>query len=643
MIFLFELLFFIVLVLLFLYAPGRYLLRIARFSYSPSITLLLSFGVGIAGFLFTAYLLAWVKLEFVAFIIAGALTVLDRGRSLLELTQHRQKLSKYKIEIILLVFGMSGMCYLTSRSGIEIDGQVYFYGVNAVDSIYHLALIGNLTHSFPPEHFGLSGVPLRGYHFFYDFLLALFATYFHFQITDLYLRLFPLLVSFLFGLSFLSLSIYCKWKKGVTRGIIFSVFFLSNFEFFLNYFVQSELLAHIPEGLTQILDPSVPLSIALFICGYILFSTKKKTIDQAALTALVVGVLPMIKVYTGVLFFAGLSINLLMALYKKAIRQNIVVFVLAGIVAGIVYLPINFGVGGFIFAPFLYLRHLMEGSQFFQNLHFPIQYLVFEEHSNFLRMGIILAIICGVFFIETLGWRLPVFLISLLSWRYRRNIFRGENIFWFGVFLAGIIIPILFIQSSSVFNIVQFYWLVVTLSLPFFVLELHTLTRDYRKEVIIIVWSIFTLSSLPALVQLFNEYSTNPTSISKDVVTLSKSITRNVPQDKAVLILSERDSNNTPLLPALTARSVYLGGEGIDFPGIEKIIYSREQKIDRILEVLKSCNNSTKQKYIPRMLELISSTQTNYMLVSDTYPCLQETLHFKTITKIDGLKLIQKL
>ena len=55
------------------------------------------------------------------------------------------------------------------------NNGLVFYSINATDAMYHVSLIGNLMHHFPPTHGGLDGVALRGYHFFYDFLLANFS------------------------------------------------------------------------------------------------------------------------------------------------------------------------------------------------------------------------------------------------------------------------------------------------------------------------------------------------------------------------------------------------------------------------------------------------------------------------------------
>jgi len=643
MIFFFQLILFIILVYVIFYAPGRYLLKQAKFSYPQSVTMLLSFGLGITVFLITSYLFAWVKLDFMACILAGSLTLIDRGRSFLELTSQSKNLKNHKFEAILLASGIIGMCYLTWLSGIEKGGEYYFYGVNAVDSLYHLALIGNLTHSFPPEHFGLSGIPLRGYHFFYDFLIALFAKYFHFQIVDLYLRFFPLLLSFLFGLSFLALSYFLKWRKSVTIGVIFVVFFLSNFEYFINYFVHSELLVHIPEGLTQILDPSVPFSIMLFICGYILFSTKNKTFIQIAITALIIGILPMVKVYTAFLFFAGLGLALLWNIYKKNYKKHVVLMGLSAIISAVVYLPVNFGAGNFIFAPFLYWRHLMEGSHVFQNLHFPMQYLIFEQHANFPRMAFILAIIGVIFFILTLGWRIPVGIVYLYTLRRKRISIKEGHIFWSGVFLTGLLIPILFIQSSSVFNIVQFYWIILSLSLPFFVMQLHEVTSKYSKRTIGIIWSVIILSCLPSHLVLFKEYSAHPTIISKDVVTLTKSISARVPLDQSLLILSKKDSYQVPLFSSLTSRSVYLETEGIDFSSLQNVIYDRQQIIDRISIMAERCNESTKEKDTEVLKKLILSTNSHYVVTPSTFPCLQNNSSFRILSNNSGQQLVQIL
>ena len=258
-------------------------------------------------------------------------------------------------------------------------------------------------------------------------------------------------------------------------------------------------------------------------------------------------------------------------------------------------------------------------------------------------MAFILAIIGGIFFIVTLGWRIPVGLFYLYTLRGKRISIKEENIFWGGVFLTGLLIPILFIQSSSVFNIVQFYWIVLTLSLPFFVMQLHSITARHNKKLLTTIWFFIILSSLPSLLLLYKDYSTQPTIIDKNTITLTKSITSHVPQDQSLVVLSKEDTIKTPLLSALTGRSIYLEDEGIDFPSTQNVIYDRQQIIDRILTMAEHCNQSTKEKDTQQLKKLILLTNSDYFVTPSTFSCLQNNTSFKILSTNNGQQLIQVL
>jgi hypothetical protein len=198
----FEVVLFSVVLFAVFYLPGRFILRKLDYKFqSQIIHFPVSVAVGLSSFIFCTFLLSYLHLDFLynLFILFPILFELKEMNKI-----QRKHKGKYRIpifKIVLLSAGTFWMTYLMWDSGRIIDGSLVFYAVNSIDAIWHLSLIGNLTHSFPPTHPGLDPITLKGYNFLYDFLLSRFVTFYSFDKLDLFFRLFPPFIAIFYGLS----------------------------------------------------------------------------------------------------------------------------------------------------------------------------------------------------------------------------------------------------------------------------------------------------------------------------------------------------------------------------------------------------------------------------------------------------------
>jgi hypothetical protein len=177
-----------------LYLPGRWFLRLSGYKFNSFvITFSSSLVVGMAAFLFTTYLLAWIKLDYLYNLVLIPVAIFELKPSYSEFKTKLKIKDFISWQGSLIAFGSILMSYITWRSGSYQNGNILFYGVNGGDSVYHLALINSLIANFPPYHPGLAGVLLRGYNFFYDFIIAEFVKFYNLNILDLFFRVFPYL------------------------------------------------------------------------------------------------------------------------------------------------------------------------------------------------------------------------------------------------------------------------------------------------------------------------------------------------------------------------------------------------------------------------------------------------------------------
>jgi hypothetical protein len=181
------LLLFIPLFLITFYIPGRYILRISNVYAKDAVShITLSLGLGIAIFLFTIYSLSWVHLvSFYYLFIAYCL--LREGLSVLDnIQQYSWKKLSFNKNILLIFLGSIITTALVWSSGLMTSHGMELYGVNAIDGIVHMSLINQFIDQFPAMTPYLSGIPFRGYHFFYDFMIANFAILFPFFLFQIY-------------------------------------------------------------------------------------------------------------------------------------------------------------------------------------------------------------------------------------------------------------------------------------------------------------------------------------------------------------------------------------------------------------------------------------------------------------------------
>lgn len=399
-----------------------------------------------------------------------------------------------------------------------------------------------------------------------------------------------------------------------------------------------------PEGLEHILDPSVVLSLSLFFCGFIVLFSANRTWRKALIAMLLIGIMPMVKIYAAILFFLGLLVVVCITVLKKKERVYLAIFAGAAIIAMIVYLPLNNGAGHLVFYPLLYFRHIMEGSLFFQHLSWPVRYQIFASHHNFLRLGIMYAVIIAAYAIETMGIRL----ILLLAFKklLKKSFYTLQNVFWLGVIGSSLLIPVFLVQSVSIFNIIQFHWLGYTLLLiptSAVIGNFFARTTARRK---VMIGIIFLFLFLPSFIKNIHAYSTSPVVLSPDLTSRVRFVQKNVPQQDILLVLNRKltkdgwqDIYETPIISALSSHQVYYEQEGISFADIEDVVSAREKKIDTIQQALTSCSYSQSKDISDEIGKLLEQTQADYVLTLQSEPCLSSNDRVRLVKRYNQYNL----
>lgn len=630
----FEIILFIFVLFFVIYLPGIYLLRLSRFSIEDKlISLPLALCVGMTCFILGTYGLSFAGVAYLYHIFLVPIWFKELKIIYQSYKKKRKKsLDPYLLGILFI--GSFWMSFLMWNSGQKVNGELHFYGVNAVDAIWHLSLIGNLSSHIPPTHPGLAGEVLKGYNFFYDLFLAQLHVFYSFSPMDLFFRLMPFFLSFLYGLSGFALASFLKLKRLTQYIFVFLLYFGFGFEQWVSLIFNVFFNPGIVHTAANIVDPSVILSITFLFCIVILFlSAKTKT--QLLFAALLLGILPMIKIYTAVMCFAGIGIIALIHLAKRDFKYILTLFG-ASVLAAVLYLPINFGAGSLIFAPFLLYRHFMEGAKFFTEYQWALKYQTYTVDNNYIRIIQLYVIALAFFFIPSLGVRLMS--LTLLPKLFKKEFYTDAHIFFIVSIVTGFIIPTLFIQSIAVFVVLQFLWIAfILLLLPTAISLTKGIDLKNKLKVVLLVIILFVFA-IPDIVHLYHHYTTEPYKVAKDFTITLNRINKITPVNDSLLVVNAVTTKEfpdgklvyaTPIVSAVTLRNVYYEPEVLEFYKLEKLQSERSKNVLEVHKALNSCDNSMIKEKVKKIQQEEKSVK--YLLTLRKYDCIQDSEWLKKL------------
>lgn len=600
-----------------IYIPGVVFVDLARLKLEKGHAFIVSWIAGVCLFILLTYLLAWLNISHAILLVSILCLVYALWKKLIPGAIPFKNIDRWAVFIIIL--GSLSFLSITFFSGLKTRSGLQFFGVNGVDGIVHLASINNQMIFFPPRHPGLSGIEFRGYHYFYDFLLSRFAILYHFSPLDLLFRFFPAFISLLYGGSFYLMGSSITTDRIKKRVILLLAYFSQSAAFILlplnrNYeIVQGGQLVQ-PIGL--ILDPSIVLGIGVLLCGIFLLPKIKDSWGCGLLAGVILGVLSQTKIYAGITGISCLIIYscFIFLRYKRKYALNYLFAIFTtGIITVITYFPNNLGVGTLVFAPFLIYRHYMEQT-LLNPFHWEIQRIIFAEHHNIIRM-IQLYIEAFIFFwVINLGIRIvPLFFIKrIISKQFWIS---DSNIIILTMILIPIIVPSFFIQSISVFDILQFDWIVLALlSIPAGLVlgDIVQKKSAFLRGTVFILVLIIVMQNVNFVSSYL--FPTGKSIIPWEDIRLYRKISGIVPRTSFIVSLEE---NDIPLVAALTGRSTYYEGEVISYP-LGNLYNKRKNNLLKLKEAIVNCNYD-------EINNRMSKINTKYLIASSTGTCLAKS------------------
>lgn len=474
----------------------------------------------------------------------------------------------------------------------------------ARDSMWNIALVGELSHSFLPEHPGLAGIMLKNNHFLYHILIAVSYQITKIDIVYLYYRFWPIVVSLLFGTSIYAVSSILTKNSNFRALTVLLGYFSGTFAFLLPLFLGSQFnwrsnTFYTDQPFDQIGNPYTVFGFALFLFGIyalsqIAKSNSKVKTNWIIITSLLLGSLYGFKSFGGTISIIAVFITIiLLSIYW---RYKYLTLILPATL--LIFLPVFFVITdisktSLIFNPGWILHEMFVGIDKLNLPNIASSENYYFATGNLKGIIKIKSIEFLVYFIGNLGTRIIGFLY--LANLFISNLFyttnRSRNWTLMIVFctvssLIAFTIPLLFNLRNSPYDIIQFTPYALIIWAIFTAIAIEQLYYKLNTLPIFITLAvIFLVLTIPvSLKSIIDDVHYRPDIISFDEFQVLKYIRNNSKGDNIILI-NPSDYNYEKILltdpmyiSALSQRRLYLGSEGFT----KQVGYNWEERLKNV-------------------------------------------------------------
>jgi hypothetical protein len=589
-----DLLLFLVFLVLVFYIPGKLTLTKLRITLNAPEPLSITLVIGLLVFTLLSYILSWFHAT--NFLIPILIFI----NYLFWTTPKQATLIEKKHRIPLLIVTILSCIFVLPMLTSGIFGNLAIYHT---DDIIHLGYISEFINHFPPYNPGVADFPLLGYHFFYDFVMAMTNKITGIRIEYLYFHFYPVITALLLGLGIYSLIF--SWRKNRGAGLFatFFAFFGGSFGFLLRLQGHSNATLGSTFGIDQpataILNPPYSISLVLIIIGlffaYEYMQTKK--IGWAILLGLTAGLAPMFKIYAGMLLLSTLIFVTIIDVFQKRFRILFLDVFVALLVFGTY--GIFSGKGGFLLWAPLWAPHKVftEGMPWYG---YEEKIYTFSKFGMWHR--ILKTELYGIFLyiIGNLGTRIVGVLLLLMFWLKTRKPPSLFTVLIFLLFCISMGIPLFFLQSIKVFEIIQMAWYgMLFMSL----LASYGFSRSVSivpTKILKVILLIFLFAcTLPSTYENFintvypGERRVKDMINQKPYYSVLKFLRTDPSYDATVLELPQKNDSPTwlsvmswyrmtlPYLPAFANKRSFFHSQNIDFPNV-----TSEPQTEQIIQLL---------------------------------------------------------
>lgn len=575
---------FLILVLVGFILPGWGILNLINFETSLLERIFTSLVLGLISFSLITYLSLFLKIKLIVpmyLIIFGIFFLKKIKKEILsEFLCRGYKWVKRNLSyVFLIVFGTAFQSIPTIRSGVEYSYGYGFWGPNAHDGLWHIALARQLLKSIPPINPDFSGTMLFNYHFYFDLTLAGSHLISRIPFTDLIFRFYPVLFSLFLGIGTLVLfnKLFHNESGGKKIPMLISlslVYFAGSFGWIVEYIKNKSLGGEsdfwVNQSISFNLNPPFAASILICILSILLMSNLENTRNKKLilLTGIVLGVSLGFKAYGAILLILSLGILSLANLFKKRFIL-FATFIISVLTAFLVYIPVFKAQDFLVFKPFWFIHSMIDFQDRVGWTKLSSARNAYFERGEMTRFLLIEILALAVFIVGNLGFRsLGLFML------FKNNAHKSINF----VKLMGILsisIPIFLIQKGNPWNTIQFFYYGLFIFSILSGVVYFKVVKFFPKRInTCFLILLFVLSSVNSFSTAYSYFINNPhTFISRSELEALKKLEKlpdgailSYPYDKNLKTqLNEPFPiyayETTSYIAALTGKQVYLADE----------------------------------------------------------------------------------
>lgn len=502
-----------------------------------------------------------------------------------------------KILLTLILIGIFVQGSINFPSGFLYPQGLLFWSSQGHDGIWHVALMEEIKKSFPPQNPVFAGERLYNYHYLVDLLMGEFARIFPFFPTlDLYFRFFPILLSFLIGLS--SFSLITRWLENKKIGYlgIFFTYLSGSFGYIVTFIKHRQIFGGetvfwAAQGNTIIGNPPHAISYSLIMSFFLsfFFYLQKRDKYWFLICLLLGGLLAGFKVQAGLVMLVGIVTSSIVDLVVNKKVTTLLLSVFLGLSNFITFKLMTHGAESLLlFLPWWFIRTMVVGGDRLDWVDLELRrqyYLSLGTWRGYLRVAQIEVMSFLIFLIGNLGTKIIGFYsLSINTYKGIKNKFFSQNIIEASLIAAmvtGLVVPLLFVQKGIIYNniaFMQYFILIFGFYASITVYKLITFFKSRILRTIILI--VIIIFSIPTVIGNFNEfYGPGRTPLAKvsNLELVALSYLKNHTKEDAVILSVPFNKNlknnfpdqprpiyawySTPYIAALASRRVYLEAE----------------------------------------------------------------------------------
>jgi hypothetical protein len=420
-------------------------------------------------------------------------------------------LKKNSLAVSLVLLGSFVWSLTMVKSGIVYDYGMGFWGPNGHDGIWHIALIKSLSQgSWQMPVF--AGEALKNYHLGFDLILAWISKLSGINPITLYFQITPPILAVLIGIFSYKLVIDWRGSKAQAFWALFFVYFGGSLGWIVNLVrkgsLDGESMFWAQQGISTLVNPPYALSLVILLLGLIVLGRYlRKPLPVYLLSSIFLfGILIQIKAYAGILSLAGLFLAGVVRFLRHKKYDILLVSLGSFLLSILLFLPLNKGARGLlVFQPFWFLETMMGLSDRVGWERF------YSAMTNYRAGGIWFKAIPAyfvaflIFWLGNLGTRM-VKAVLVLGWLKKPRSLQWLEIFFLVVIVAGLGIPLFFLQKGTPWNTIQFVYYSLFVSGILAGVALGQLLQRLNPKSSLIIGSLMVLLTIPTTIGTLGHY-----------------------------------------------------------------------------------------------------------------------------------------